>query len=87
MDSESTAQEQSFIAIFDRVKQAICAVHAFKPENGSITCLKFGPYDNGHIVVGFENGSLSILDSVTLEKLLDKDLFPVNNENKGQAVA
>jgi hypothetical protein len=50
-------------------------VHIFPPEYGILTCLKYGPYDNGHIVAGFESGSLAILDGVNLDKLLDKDLY------------
>jgi hypothetical protein len=55
-------------------------MHIFPPEYGFITCLKYGPYDNGHIVAGFEHGSLAILDGVNLDKLLDKDLFAEKEE-------
>ena len=44
--------------------------------------MKYGPYDNGHIVLGFSTGIISILDSVSLTKLFDKQIFA-----EGQCVA
>jgi hypothetical protein len=63
------------VLIYDRVKGKTTAMHLFGAEKGQIQCLKYGPYDNGHIVAGFANGSVAILDSISLEKLFDKDLF------------
>ena len=65
----------SFVAIFDRNKTKITAFFEFQPDKGQIICLKYGPYDNGHIVAGFENGSIAILDCVSLDILFDKDVF------------
>ena len=37
-----------------------------------MTALKYGPYDNGHIVVGFDTGVVAILDAVKLQKLFER---------------
>ena len=34
-----------------------------------ITALKFGPYDNGHIIIGLSNGFLLVFSSIDLTKL------------------
>ena len=35
----------------------------------NITSINYGPYDNGHILIGLENGSLLAFDYLTLERL------------------
>jgi len=45
---------------------------------GRVTALKYGPYDNGHIVVGFDTGVIAILDSVKLQKLFERQIFEVD---------
>ena len=65
----------SFVLIYDRIKCSIAAVYIFELEKGQITQVKYGPYDNGHIVLGFSTGIISILDSVSLTKLFDKQIF------------
>lgn len=72
-----STETASFVALFDRQKSKISAYHQYPSSKGRITALKYGPYDNGHVVLGFQNGSIAIQDSVTLEQLLDKDVFPV----------
>ena len=72
----------SFVLIYDRHKETIVAVYIFEQEKGQITQVKYGPYDNGHIVLGFSTGIISILDSVSLTKLFDKQIF-----EEGQSVA
>lgn len=37
--------------------------------NFEITCVNYGPYDNGYVTVGFSNGSLLIFDYPNLERL------------------
>jgi WD40 repeat protein len=34
-----------------------------------ITCINYGPYDNGHILVGLSDGRLIAFDYLTLERL------------------
>ena len=70
-DTESCA----FVLIYDRVKQGPVAVYIFEEEKGTITSIKYGPYDNGHIVVGFSTGIVAILESISLTKLFDKQIF------------
>ena len=65
----------SFVLIYDRVKQSPVAVYIFEEEKGKITSIKYGPYDNGHIVVGFSTGIVAILESISLTKLFDKQIF------------
>ena len=64
------------VIVFDRTKDRSTALFDFKYGDAEISCIKFGPYDNGHIVVGLSNGVFTILDSISLNKLLEvSDIF------------
>ncbi len=54
--------------LFDRVTQAASVVKAFKSK-GLITALEYGPYDNGHVLVGTSTGDFLAFDSLNLRKL------------------
>ena len=41
-----------------------------------ITALNYGPYDNGHIVLGFSNGAILILNSFDLSSMFRLQIFP-----------
>ena len=41
----------------------------------SITALNYGPYDNGHIIVGLSNGSILILNSLDLSSMFRFQAF------------
>ena len=43
-------------------------VKAFRSK-GLITALGYGPYDNGHVLVGTSTGDFLAFDSVKLEKI------------------
>ena len=40
-----------------------------------ITCLAFGPYDNGYILAGMASGRLLVFDPVTLDRVKDFHIF------------
>ena len=73
----------SFVLIYDRVKHCPVAVYIFEQEKGAITSIKYGPYDNGHIVVGFSTGIIAILESISLTKLFDKQIFASGEDTVG----
>ena len=56
------------IMIYDREQTFKSVVKLFK-SRGHITCVEYGPYDNGHILVGSSTGDFFAFDSVTLQKL------------------
>lgn len=64
----------SFIMIYDRIINKPSAVQFIHPYY-EITCVKFGPYDNGHIIVGLSNGIVLVFDSINLTKLYEYKLF------------
>ena len=59
---------QPFLMIFDRVKQDLTVVKAFK-SRGLISCLAYGPYDNGHVLVGTSTGDFLAFNSLNLTKI------------------
>ena len=60
-----------FIMLYDRVKPLeLTVTRAFK-SNGQITCLQYGPYDNGHILVGTTTGDFFAFDSMQLVKIVN----------------
>lgn len=60
------SEECAYLMIYDRARERPSVVHIFGREKGSITELQYGPYDNGHIVIGFDTGVIAILDSLKL---------------------
>ena len=68
------------LMIYDCEQQQKSVVKLFK-SRGLITCCHFGPYDNGHILVGTSTGDFLDLDSVTLKKLCNIKIsdFMVSN--------
>lgn len=58
--------------IYDRTKDKPSAVYIFDSSKGRVTALKYGPFDNGHIVIGFDTGLLVILDSIHLRKMFER---------------
>jgi len=54
--------------LFDRTRPEQTHVKCFK-SSGFITCLQYGPYDNGHILVGSSTGDFFAFDSMNLNKL------------------
>ena len=61
-------KNQPFLMLFDRVKNDLTIVKAFK-SRGFITCLSYGPYDNGHILVGTSTGDFLAFNSLSLTKI------------------
>jgi len=54
--------------LFDRIKSDMTIVKAFK-SRGFITTLSFGPYDNGHVLVGTSTGDFLAFNCLTLQKI------------------
>lgn len=54
--------------LLDRVKEDMTVVKAFK-SRGLISTLSYGPYDNGHVLVGTTTGDFLAFNSLTLNKL------------------
>lgn len=69
-----------FIMIYDREKTEKSQTKLFK-SRGKITCCEFGPYDNGHILVGSSTGDFFAFDAIKLEKLCNLKLSdcPITN--------
>jgi hypothetical protein len=69
-----------FLMIYDRENKQKSVVKLFK-SHGEISCLGYGPYDNGHILVGTSTGDFLAFDSIRLSKLCCIKLadFPVTN--------
>ena len=50
-------------------------IKCFQSEHAEITCLNFGPFDNGHIVLGFNTGHILILSSFDMASLYRMQVF------------
>ena len=66
--------------LFDRVKQDLTVVKAFKSK-GLISCLAYGPYDNGHVLIGTSTGDFLAFNSLNLTKICNVKvaLYPVTS--------
>ena len=68
--------------LYDRVKQYEMTIVKVFRSKGSITALNYGPYDNGHVLVGTSTGDFLAFDSVNLTKICDvkvSEMSPVSN--------
>jgi hypothetical protein len=57
-----------FIMKYDREQPKKTVSRVYKSK-GHITCLMYGPYDNGHILVGTSTGDFFAFETMTLVKL------------------
>jgi hypothetical protein len=57
-----------FIMIYDRERTERSQVRLFK-SRGQITCVQYGPYDNGHVLIGLSTGDFFAFDTVNLKKM------------------
>ena len=64
--------------IYDRAREKPSSVYIFERSKGCVTALKYGPYDNGHIVLGFNTGVIAILDAGRLQKLFERQIFAID---------
>ncbi len=66
--------------MYDREMTYKSIVKLFK-SIGYITCLSYGPYDNGHILMGLSTGDFFAFDSIGLNKLCNIKLSdcPITN--------
>ena len=74
-------QPMPMLILYDREKPFNSVIKLLK-SRGVITCVNFGPYDNGHILVGTSTGDFFAFDSITLKKLCNIKLSetqPVNS--------
>ena len=46
-----------------------------KGVNVKISSMNFGPYDNGHIILGLSNGSMLIMNSLDLSMIFRIKIF------------
>jgi hypothetical protein len=57
-----------FLIMYDREHTHKTIARAYK-SRGLITCIHYGPYDNGHILVGLSTGDFFAFDTISLNKL------------------
>jgi len=55
--------------LYDRLKPYTSLTKIFETRQHAISALEYGPYDNGHILVGLTNGLFMAFDSINLTKL------------------
>lgn len=48
--------------------------------DSDISCINYGPYDNGHILIGLKNGILLVFEYPSLERIESVKLFQQDEE-------
>ncbi|CDW71649.1 UNKNOWN [Stylonychia lemnae] len=67
-------QRRCFIMIFNLEENQAETIKIID-TNAEISCINYGPYDNGHILVGLTDGKLIAFDYLTLERLESVKIF------------
>jgi hypothetical protein len=57
--------------LFDRSRPTELTITRVFQSGGTISCLMYGPYDNGHILVGLTTGDFIAFDSMQLTKIVN----------------
>ena len=57
--------------LFDRSRPNNLTITRVFKSNGTITCLHYGPYDNGHILIGMSTGDFIAFDSMQVNKIVN----------------
>ncbi len=60
--------KKNFIMVYSLESSQAEIIKIIEVE-ADITCINYGPYDNGHILVGLSDGRLIAFDYLTLERL------------------
>jgi hypothetical protein len=61
-------------------------IKCLQNNNAIITSLNYGPFDNGHIVLGFNTGHVLILSSVDLASIYRTQIFTCSNSPVSQII-
>ena len=64
----------SYVAFYDRAKELITAFQIL--ASAKINAIKFGPYDNGHVVVALDGGVLTVLSAISLNVVFRRQILP-----------
>ena len=77
-NGDCVKRKQPFLMLFDRVKVEMTVTRAFK-SRGHISAVQYGPYDNGHILIGTTTGDFFAFDTMRLEKICNVKIseYPV----------
>jgi hypothetical protein len=67
-------KEKSYLMVFNIQRQAPDMIKILDTHTEA-TCLEYGPYDNGHILVGLEDGQLLAYEYPSLENLERTQVF------------
>ncbi|CDW85950.1 UNKNOWN [Stylonychia lemnae] len=66
---------QTFIAIFNIHTQQIEKIQLLKTKYGEVSCVNFGPFDNGYLLVGLTKGVLIAFDINDLSIIMQEKIF------------
>ena len=64
-----------YIMLYSRSKKRVDCLKTIGMEGHEITTLTYGPYDNGHIILGLTNGMVQVFNASTLARMYALQLF------------
>lgn len=71
---KKTSQNKQFIMLFNIQTQTIETLK-FLSSTPKLSCLSYGPYDNGYLLLGFDNGALFSLEFPSFKVFDQKQVF------------
>jgi len=66
--------KRNFLFIFN-LNDLLVSKACILSNNEAVTAINYGPYDNGHVMVGFKDGTLMTIDYSTLKVIDTKRVF------------
>lgn len=74
-NSDRSSESKPFIILYDVQNQCISDIRLLNIGDDSITAVSFGPFDNGHLLIGLSSGILLAIDIFTMEVMMNLKLF------------
>ena len=66
--SEKGVDVNPYVLLYNRCDSSQSIIKAFKSPH-LVTSIGYGPYDNGHVLVGMENGIVIAFSAVDMAKI------------------
>lgn len=65
-------EPKTFILQYNIIKNSIDKIKLINLRSAEITCINYGPYDNGYLLIGLSTGVLLVMDHHQMEILLQE---------------
>jgi hypothetical protein len=74
-------ENKPFIALYNIEKESIDKIKLLHLKFGDISCINYGPFDNGYLLIGLSSGVIVALELHDLEIVMQEQIFDCSIES------